>query len=82
MFRSASDSSPFSLTLTDGFYHPTRCSGGLPTKAHSPLLCQTQFLTSHFAFDLAMERYLQMIDPRTSLPIWDFMIDSSLLGYK
>eukprot|EP00752_Nemacystus_decipiens_P006546 g5896.t1 len=41
-----------------------------------------QFLTSHFAFDLSMERNLQMINPTVSLPIWDFMLDSSLLGHK
>ncbi|CAN0049004.1 unnamed protein product, partial [Ectocarpus sp. 13 AM-2016] len=28
-----------------------------------------QFLTSHAAFDLTMERYLQMIDPSVSLPM-------------
>ncbi|CAB1108754.1 unnamed protein product [Ectocarpus sp. CCAP 1310/34] len=29
-----------------------------------------QFLTSHAAFDLIVERYLQMIDPTVSLPVW------------
>ncbi|CAM9923670.1 unnamed protein product, partial [Ectocarpus sp. 4 AP-2014] len=41
-----------------------------------------QFLTSHAAFDLTMERYLQMIDPSVSLPMWDFMIDSASLGHE
>ncbi|CAN0307687.1 unnamed protein product [Ectocarpus sp. 6 AP-2014] len=41
-----------------------------------------QFLTSHAAFDLTMERYLQMIDPTVSLPVWDYMIDSAWLGLE
>lgn len=41
-----------------------------------------QFLTSHAAFDLVMERYLQMINPKVTLPIWDFMIESATMGAK
>ncbi|CAM9608908.1 unnamed protein product, partial [Hapterophycus canaliculatus] len=41
-----------------------------------------QFLTSHAAFDLVVERYLQMINPKVSLPMWDYMIDSAALGEK
>ncbi|CAM9833779.1 unnamed protein product [Ectocarpus sp. 12 AP-2014] len=41
-----------------------------------------QFLTSHAAFDLIVERYLQMIDPTVSLPVWDYMIDSASLGLE
>ncbi|CAM9961289.1 unnamed protein product [Scytosiphon promiscuus] len=41
-----------------------------------------QFLTSHVAFDITVERYLQMIDPKIALPMWDYMIDSATLGEK
>ncbi len=39
-----------------------------------------QFLTSHVSFMFVVERYLQMIDPRVSLPIWDYMIEALTLG--
>lgn len=39
-----------------------------------------QFLTAHTAFNLAVERSLQMINPKVSLASWDFMIDASKLG--
>ena len=39
-----------------------------------------QFLTSHAAFNLLVERYLQMIDRRVSLPLWDFMIEAATMG--
>lgn len=39
-----------------------------------------QFLTAHAAFGLAMERSLQAVNPRVSLPLWDYTIDASELG--
>lgn len=41
-----------------------------------------QFLTSHAAFNLLTERYLQMINPKVSLPVWDFMIEAATMGDK
>lgn len=41
-----------------------------------------QFLTAHAAFDLVTERYLQMINPRVALPLWDFMIEAATMADK
>ncbi|CAM9521680.1 unnamed protein product [Ascophyllum nodosum] len=41
-----------------------------------------QFLTSHAAFGLTMERSLQAVNPRVSLPFWDYMIDATELGVE
>eukprot|EP00903_Cladosiphon_okamuranus_P009855 g9365.t1 len=41
-----------------------------------------QFLTSHAAFNLLTERYLQMINPKVSLPLWDFMIEAATMEDK
>ncbi|CAN0323954.1 unnamed protein product [Pylaiella littoralis] len=38
-----------------------------------------QFLTSHIAFDLLMDRYLQMINPKVALPMWDMMIEAATM---
>lgn len=38
------------------------------------------FLNAHASFDLWVERNLQKIDPRVSLALWDFMLDSADLG--
>lgn len=40
----------------------------------------TQFLTAHASFSLMMENSLQMINPRVSLPSWDYMIDAATYG--
>ncbi|CAN0427685.1 unnamed protein product, partial [Ectocarpus fasciculatus] len=39
-----------------------------------------QFLTAHAAFGLMLERSLQKINPRVSLPFWDYMIEAETLG--
>eukprot|EP00903_Cladosiphon_okamuranus_P019564 g17994.t1 len=39
-----------------------------------------QFLTAHAAFGLMMERSLQAVNPRVSLPFWDYMIEAETLG--
>ncbi|CAN0034812.1 unnamed protein product, partial [Sphacelaria rigidula] len=39
-----------------------------------------QFLTGHAAFDMVVERSLQMINPRVSLAFWDFMVDADVYG--
>ncbi|CAN0296732.1 unnamed protein product [Pylaiella littoralis] len=39
-----------------------------------------QFLTAHAAFGLAMERSLQAVNPRVSLPFWDYMIEAETVG--
>eukprot|EP00903_Cladosiphon_okamuranus_P013048 g12172.t1 len=41
-----------------------------------------QFLTAHAAFDHLTERYLQMINPKVALPLWDFMIEAATMGDK
>ncbi|CAN0296786.1 unnamed protein product [Pylaiella littoralis] len=38
------------------------------------------FLNAHAAFGLWMEQNLQMIDPKVSLPQWDYMLDSDRFG--
>lgn len=40
------------------------------------------FLNAHAAFDLWVERSLQLIDPTVSLPMWDFMRDTASLGQE
>lgn len=39
-----------------------------------------QFLTAYAAFNLMMERSLHTINPRVSLPFWNYMIDATTLG--
>lgn len=41
-----------------------------------------QFLTAHATFNLMMDRYLQMINPKVALPIWDFMIEAATMGTR
>lgn len=57
--------------------HPRRGGGQISDYCYHDGL---QFLTSHAAFNLMMERYLQMIDPKVSLPLWDFMIEAASMG--
>ncbi|CAN0179965.1 unnamed protein product [Ectocarpus fasciculatus] len=38
------------------------------------------FLNAHAAFDLWVESNLQKIDPKVSLPQWDYMLDAAHLG--
>lgn len=38
------------------------------------------FLNAHASFDLWVENNLQKIDPKVSLALWDFMLDSAHLG--
>ena len=40
------------------------------------------FLNAHAAFDLWMERMLQMINPAVSLAFWDFMVEASTYGTR
>jgi hypothetical protein len=39
-----------------------------------------QFLTSHWAFSILVERSLQSVDPMLSLAYWDFMVEAGTLG--
>lgn len=39
-----------------------------------------QFLTAHAAFGLMMERSLHAVNPRVSLPFWDYMFEAETLG--
>lgn len=39
-----------------------------------------QFLPAHMAFNLVVERSLQMINPRVSLAFWDFMFEADTVG--
>ncbi|CAN0411937.1 unnamed protein product, partial [Hapterophycus canaliculatus] len=39
-----------------------------------------QFLTAHAAFGLMMERSLQTINPKVSLPFWDYMVEAETVG--
>lgn len=41
-----------------------------------------QFLPAHIAFDRVMEKSIQLINPKVSMPLWDFMIDAAVYGYK
>lgn len=38
------------------------------------------FLTAHAAFNIVVERSLQMINPRVSMASWDFMIEAEQMG--
>lgn len=70
---------------------PPLCLCGSPTRVYSVFvagpqlddLCYhagLQFLTAHAAFGLMMERALQAVNPRVSLPFWDYMIEAETLG--
>lgn len=41
-----------------------------------------QFLPAHISFDRVMEKSIQSVNPKVSMPVWDYMIDSAVYGYE